>query len=42
MAIFYASCPKGMIEALEKELQELGLQTVDRNAGGVVFEGEGC
>lgn len=44
MAIFYASCPKGMIEALEKELQELGLQTVDRNAGGVVFESnwEGC
>lgn len=44
MPEFYASCPKGMIEALEKELQDLGLQTVDRNPGGVVFESnwEGC
>ena len=44
MPVFYASCPKGMIEALEIELQELGLKTIDKNSGGVVFESnwEGC
>ncbi len=44
MPVFYASCPKGMIEALENELQELGLKTIDKNSGGVVFESnwEGC
>lgn len=38
MAEFFASTPKGLVEALEKELQELDLQVLERTAGGVFFE----
>jgi len=38
MPEFYASAPKGMVEALEAELQELGFKTLDKNPGGVLFE----
>lgn len=44
MAHFYASCPKGMAELVEKELQSFGLKTWEKTAGGVVFESNwaGC
>ncbi len=38
MPEFFASTPKGLVEALEKELQELGLKVLDRTAGGIFFE----
>ncbi len=44
MAHFYASCPKGMADLVEKELQSFGLQTWEKTSGGVVFESNwaGC
>lgn len=44
MAEFFASCPKGLADLLEKELQDLGLQTTHKNISGVGFESnwEGC
>ena len=44
MALFFASCPKGLNEALEVELKSLELSVVERNAGGVFFESnwKGC
>ncbi|HEY8270270.1 MAG TPA: THUMP domain-containing protein, partial [Pseudobdellovibrionaceae bacterium] len=38
MPEFFASTPKGLVEALEKELQELNLKVLERTAGGVFFE----
>lgn len=44
MPIFYASCPRGLSEALETELKELGLPVKDKDMGGVFFDSnwEGC
>lgn len=44
MAHFYASCPKGMADLVEKELQSFGLKTWEKTSGGVVFESNwaGC
>jgi 23S rRNA G2445 N2-methylase RlmL len=44
MAHFYASCPKGMADLVEKELQSFGLKTWEKTTGGVVFEANwaGC
>lgn len=44
MAHFYASCPQGMADIVEKELQSFGLQTWEKTSGGVVFESNwaGC
>lgn len=44
MAHFYASCPQGMADLVEKELQSFGLQTWEKTSGGVVFESNwaGC
>jgi len=44
MAIFFASTPKGLVEVLEKELQDMGFKTFERTAGGLAFETnwEGC
>lgn len=44
MAHFFASCPKGLAELVEKELQSLGLKTWEKSAGGVLFESNwaGC
>jgi len=38
MPEFFASTPKGLVEALEKELQDLDLKVLERTAGGVFFE----
>lgn len=38
MPEFFASTPKGLVEALEKELQDLNLKVLERTAGGVFFE----
>ncbi len=38
MPDFYASSPVGLAEALEKELQDLGLKTLARHKTGVLFE----
>lgn len=38
MPEFFASTPKGLVEALEKELQDLDLNVIERTAGGVFFE----
>lgn len=38
MPEFFASTPKGLVEPLEKELQEMGLTVLERTAGGVFFE----
>lgn len=38
MPEFFASTPKGLVEALEKELSDLGLKVTERTAGGVFFE----
>lgn len=38
MPEFFASTPKGLTEALEKELTELQLKVIERTAGGVFFE----
>ena len=44
MAQFFASCPKGLSDLVEKELQSFGLQTWEKTTGGVVFESNwaGC
>lgn len=44
MPTFYASCPKGMADALGMELQKLGFHTLEKNTGGVFFDTnwEGC
>lgn len=44
MAQFFAAAPKGLAEALETELKNLGLSVTDRSMGGVYFESnwEGC
>lgn len=44
MAHFYASCPQGMADLVEKELQSFGLKTWEKTSGGVVFESNwaGC
>lgn len=44
MAIFFASCPTGMADLVEKELQSFGLKTFEKTVGGVVFESNwaGC
>lgn len=44
MAKFFASCPTGLADLVEKELQELGLKTGTKTMGGVVFDSnwEGC
>lgn len=38
MPEFFASTPKGLVEALETELQNLDLKVLERTAGGVFFE----
>ena len=38
MPQFFVSCPKGMVEPLEFELQELGLKPYDRSQNGVFFD----
>lgn len=44
MAQFFASCPKGLADLVEQELQSFGLQTWEKSTGGVVFESNwaGC
>lgn len=44
MPRFYASCPIGSADLVEKELQALGLKTGTKTIGGVVFEANwsGC
>lgn len=44
MAHFYASCPTGMADLVEKELKSFGLKTWEKTSGGVVFESNwaGC
>ncbi|AGH94998.1 THUMP domain-containing class I SAM-dependent RNA methyltransferase [Pseudobdellovibrio exovorus] len=44
MAHFYASCPKGLSDLVEKELQSFGLKTWEKSSGGVMFESNwaGC
>ena len=44
MAHFYASCPQGMADLVEQELQSFGLKTWEKTSGGVVFESNwaGC
>ncbi len=39
MPEFYASAPNGLSEALEAELNDLGLKVLSRNSSGVSFEG---
>lgn len=38
MATFFASCPIGFPDLVEKELKQLGLKTFEKTIGGVVFE----
>lgn len=44
MATFFASCPTGMADLVEKELRSFGLKTYEKTVGGVVFESNwaGC
>ena len=44
MPRFFASCPTGLSELVEKELKEMGLKTGTKTQGGVVFEAnwQGC
>ena len=44
MATFFASCPTGMADLVEKELQSFGLKTYEKTIGGVIFESNwaGC
>ena len=44
MAHFYASCPTGMADLVEKELQSFGLKTWEKTTGGIIFEANwaGC
>jgi 23S rRNA G2445 N2-methylase RlmL len=44
MPTFFASCPAGLAEALEKELQTLGFHTLEKITSGVYFDTnwEGC
>ncbi len=44
MAQFFASCPKGLSDLVEKELQSFGLKTWEKSTGGVVFDSNwtGC
>lgn len=44
MVHFYASCPQGMADLVEQELQSFGLKTWEKTSGGVVFESNwaGC
>jgi len=44
MATFFASCPTGMADLVEKELKSFGLKTYEKTVGGVVFESNwaGC
>lgn len=44
MPEFFASCPRGLADVLELELQNLKLKTVEKTIGGVFFESnwEGC
>lgn len=44
MAYFFASCPGGLADLVEKELQSFGLKTWEKTTGGVVFESNwaGC
>ncbi|WII71343.1 THUMP domain-containing protein [Bdellovibrio sp. 22V] len=44
MPQFFASAPRGLVEALEQEIKDLGLKVTDRYIGGVFFESnwEGC
>lgn len=44
MPQFFASAPKGLIDPLEQELKDLGLNVTEKNASGVYFESnwEGC
>lgn len=44
MAMFFASCPIGLADLVEKELKDLGLKTFEKAQAGVVFESnwEGC
>jgi 23S rRNA G2445 N2-methylase RlmL len=44
MAKFFASCPIGLSDLVEKELKEMGLQTWAKTQAGVVFESNwaGC
>ncbi len=44
MAHFFASCPKGMADLVEQELQAMGLRTWEKSTAGVLFEANwaGC
>lgn len=44
MAHFFASCPTGMADLVENELQSFGLKTWEKAVGGVMFEAnwKGC
>lgn len=44
MAVFLATTPKGLAEALETELKDFGLSVIEKSAAGVSFESnwEGC
>jgi len=44
MAHFFASCPKGMADLVELELQAMGLKTWEKSTAGVMFDSNwaGC
>jgi len=44
MATFFASCPIGLTDLVEKELKDLGLKTFEKTQAGVVFDSNwaGC
>ncbi len=44
MAVFFASCPTGMNDLVEAELKDLGLKTIEKTNGGVLFDSNwaGC
>ncbi len=44
MAVFFASCPTGMTDLVETELNNMGLKTFEKTNGGVLFESNwaGC
>lgn len=44
MAHFFASCPKGMADLVEQELQAMGLKTWEKSTAGVMFDSNwaGC
>lgn len=38
MAQFFASCPRGLVDVLEKEFNSLGFKILNKSSGGIDFE----